>query len=258
VADGAAASAVWERAICSEADGGCGPLIDPQGYESPEQEATPAIEECPVCGDAKPRCRYHWEEHVEDHTRFGAQLVAHHYGWFALDRGDGWYDAVFERDAAQMRSPAYLRVLAEEFAGDESRVPPALRAKVEAVEHAREAFVVARRAEAGMWFEESFSGLAAYIAHWREVITRLGSVSGDLAAIAALGEAARVGAAAWKAECERADRANAVVEDLAEDEDSIPLIREERSHYCPRCGWSRHQTWCYTDRCPWCGEIANA
>jgi hypothetical protein len=236
-------------------------LLEPDGFDSPEQEATPAIEECPVCGDAQPRCRYHWEEHVEDHTRLGAQLVAHNCGWFALDRGDGWYDAVLERDASQMRSPAYLRVLAEEFAGDESRIPPALRAKVEAVEHARTAFVVTLRGEAGMWFDENLSGLAAYIAHWREVITRLESVlesvSEDLAAIAALGEAARVGDAAWKAECERAERANAVTEDLAEDEDTIHY-RQERSSYCPRCGWSRHQTWCYTDRCPWCGEIANA
>jgi hypothetical protein len=228
--------------ICSEIDDrhgvrfGCGPL-EADGSEPPPQEATAAILACPICGDDAPRCYYHWEEHVEDHTRLGAQLVAHNHGYFALDRGDGWYDAVTEDDAATRRPAAYLTVLAEEYDADESRIPPPLRAGLVELDGLRADIEAAWKDD---WESDDFAGIVAFVRSRRQLLARLHDAA--MNALEALGQAARVGRAEWKAECARADRANGC------------RHRGDRDAYCPACGWSRHQTWCYTDRCPWCGS----
>jgi len=238
---------MWDegaRALCAYAYRGCGPLIGDEGYESPEQEATPAVLACPVCGNDVPRCRYHWEEHVEDHTRLAAQLVAHNSGYYALARENGWYETVPPGAAAdQWRSREYLEVLREEFDRDESRIPAALRGGLVAADKRRQAFVKALRSR-DLWdVDEDFAGLAAYVRHWQEVIRGLDDA--EVEVLAGLGQVARLGKESWARECERADRVNGCTHRDA-----------SCAEYCPSCGWSCHQTWCYTDRCPWCEAIA--
>jgi len=245
------------RCLCSEARqswfSGCGDLL-PDGSEAPEQEATPAILACPICGDEAPRCRYHWEEHVEDHTLLGARLVASNHGWYALDRGDGWYDSAVDWQAEKMRPKAYLTILADDYDGDESRIPAALRPRLVQLAGLRAAIEDALcTTEADVEDASMFGKLAPFIRSRQLVLASL--TADTLDAIDTLSRAARVGKDAWEAECKRADAANACLHRRVTREIDGELQWSSRGRMCPDCGWSRHQTACYTDRCPWCGSI---